>query len=127
MSVFFLILTMLTYAFSHFWARLSKPVEPRSFDWTKSFQGSKEEFTKQLEELVNNHPNFIILERTPTRFVLGEAPGILDYGSFYHISCEDHSGPLIIHIHKQPKLIKNTHPADKLPDPLNSLDIEDVS
>ncbi len=114
MSLFFLLLTGVTYFLSHYWARLNQPSSPIAFDKIKLFKGSLETFTEHLNKQVSDNPHWMILEKTKNRFVIGEAPGLFHYGCFYHIQCTETKKGLKLEVTTQSRLIGSIASSEKL-------------
>lgn len=128
MSLLFLILTGVTWTLSHFYAKRITPSSPTSFDWTKKFNGNLEQFTEHLHRSIKNNPDWLLLEKTKTKFIISESPSLFQFGSFYHIHCKETSDGLVIEVKVQAKLVTpNIHNTKLHQQIFANKDYEDVS
>ncbi len=97
--------TLLTYLFSHFWARRTRPKAPSDFQWTKTFSGDLVDFQKQVESVVEKNSQLLILEKTKDRYLISESPSLFEYGNFYHIQCVQEGDQRIVKMQVQAKLV----------------------
>ena len=127
MSLFFIFLSILTYVFSHYWAKRTRPDQAHSFNQTQYFSGSLKEFQEHFKKVISKNPRLQIIEHSSTHYLVNESPGTLTYGYFYHIKCEQKEEHLIINILAQPKLISHHNDKNKLQDKLFSgMEFQDV-
>lgn len=105
MSFLFFILSVVTLWLSHYWANKTQPMLLGDFSWTKNFKGSKEKFCKTIEKIINENSNLLLLEKTPSKFIISESPSLFEFGQFYHISIKEKDNQLTVKLVVQPKLV----------------------
>ncbi len=105
MSFFFFIITLLTFLFSHFWARRTQPKAPSDFQWVKNFSGDRSDFQKQIEAAVQQNSQLLILEKTKDRYLISESPSLFEYGNYYHIQFVEEGDQPVVKMQVQAKLV----------------------
>ena len=105
MSLFFFIITAITYVISHLWAKKTQPISPTDFQTLKFYKGNLENFSHHLIKMVDNNPQWLLLEKTKTQFIISESPGAFRFGYFHHVQCKETKEGLEIKLTSQAKLV----------------------
>lgn len=110
MSLFFLILTAVTFAASHWMARQSQPDSDSIYQKNFLFAGTKGRFSQKVHSWVENSSSLLFIHENGNEFVIQRNSSLFSYGYFYHIKLvpldEDSSYQVKFQI--QAKLISST-------------------
>lgn len=85
MSLFFLILTMVTFAISHWVASKSTPGSKPICQKDFLFRGTAKEFAEKLQLWVEQTPSLSFTHKGKGKFIIEREARWMSYGSFYHI------------------------------------------
>lgn len=105
MSLFFLLLSLITYAFSHLWAKRTRPLSQNSYTKQWIYHGSVCDFKHLLVEWVQKQSHFHLIVSKENDFVISEQARWLSYGGFHHLRITQKPDALIVELSFQPKLI----------------------
>lgn len=128
MSLFFLKLSVLTYFFSHYWAKKTKPQKDFSFGHIFIYKGNSKEFQKDLRTWMDQQKNLKIIESGSTELIVSTSASMWSYGYFYHfqwIEKEKHTEVIFC---VQPKLVSIPKDRDSIGEQISkALELKDVS
>ena len=105
MSLLFLNLTILSYLFSHWWAKQTAPLFCRNHATAFLFDGNLEEFKKALIKQIEHTPGLSMVRESPHYFLISSRPTWLSFGSYYHVEYQESSQGVYGVIALQPKLV----------------------
>lgn len=125
MSLFFLIITIVTYCIGYLLANITKPVEQNKFQKQVHFQGSIEDFDKLITSKTTNHSKLKLVKKSDNYYLINEKAGLFSFGSYFHIHLNVSKLKIEIKIAHQPKLISSTSELKSISDHFD-LDFEDV-
>ena len=126
MSLFFLVLSVITFAISHFFARLAKPDKNFSFEKIFEFHGKQKDFVTRLEAWARQHPQYHLIKEHDQSFIIDEPATLMSYGYFYHVQlAQNDKNILLVRIYGQPKLVSTPKDPEQLVEKFHSLDLKE--
>ena len=127
MSLLLLKVTLLSFLFTHFWARRTNPYPSFVYSLTKEFKGSFLEFENLLNRWVSLNPKLKIIQHSKPLIIIEETPSLFNFGGYYHIQMRREPQALLVTFSYQTKLVSPPIPPKDLNHFLeHDLKLEDV-